>query len=229
MRSLRQFHIFLFTKRFHAHKKHKTNISKQKQKRQHFYAHKKHLRGKSRLFTYLRFCAFCAFYTFCAFCALKIFSRKKIIKKFKTALMTSFTLSLMVIFIFAGQQLILGFLMIFHTWLFIFLKDFQRTNLIPTSHPPHPPFVYQTSLFLISNKFSEFLSLALNHSTGLTYFSCEIKFRIRCYMIRQIQILNRTNIYHTSCLFQSYRWLFFNFQMFFHSALLPNACSSPLL
>ena len=43
------FIIFFFTRRFHTHKKHKTHTSEQKQKKQHFYAHKKHLRGRKSL------------------------------------------------------------------------------------------------------------------------------------------------------------------------------------
>ena len=53
-------------KRFHAHKKHKTHISEQKQKRQHFYTIKKPPRGRKSL---IRLFEFCAFYAFCAFCA----------------------------------------------------------------------------------------------------------------------------------------------------------------
>ena len=56
----------------------KTHISKQKHKRQCFYALKKHLRGKKlliHLFAFLcflcAFCAFCAFYAFYAFCAFR--------------------------------------------------------------------------------------------------------------------------------------------------------------
>ena len=41
--------LFFFTRKFYTHKKHKTHISEQKQKRQHFYAHKKHLRGRKSL------------------------------------------------------------------------------------------------------------------------------------------------------------------------------------
>ena len=59
MRVSGQFQTLLFvTKRFHTHKKHKTHISEQKQKRQHFYALKKHLRARVsliRLFAFLCF------------------------------------------------------------------------------------------------------------------------------------------------------------------------------
>ena len=55
---------FLFTKKFYTHEKHKTHISEQKQKTQHFYAHKKHLRR--RKIACLTFCTFCAFYGFYA-------------------------------------------------------------------------------------------------------------------------------------------------------------------
>ena len=68
--------FYFFMKRFHTHKKHnkkhkkhvkgiKTHISKQKQKRQHFYVLKKHLKGKK--VAYLLICFFALFYVFCAF------------------------------------------------------------------------------------------------------------------------------------------------------------------
>ena len=71
------------------------------QRRQHFYAHKKHLRrrkslvwhrtfyafyplyphknhlSESRMFALCAFCAFCPFRAFCDFCACEIFSFKK--------------------------------------------------------------------------------------------------------------------------------------------------------
>ena len=98
MRLSRQFQTFLFffTRRFHTHKKHKTHISEQKQKRQHFYPHKKHLReGKSllRLFASLRFLSFLCFLCFLCFFLCVKFSRKKT-KKFKIVLMASFPLLL---------------------------------------------------------------------------------------------------------------------------------------
>ena len=61
IRAVLNFLFYFFTKRFHTHKKHqkkqhkkhvkstKTHISKQKQKRQHFYVHKKHLKGRKLL------------------------------------------------------------------------------------------------------------------------------------------------------------------------------------
>ena len=64
--------------------------------------HKKHLREKNSLICLFAFCAFvclcfCAFGAFawlclCAFCTAKSFCKKK--KKFKTSLITSFTLLL---------------------------------------------------------------------------------------------------------------------------------------
>ena len=50
----------------------KSYVREQKQKRQHFYVLKKHLRGKKlliRLFAFL--CFLCAFYAFCAFLCVK--------------------------------------------------------------------------------------------------------------------------------------------------------------
>ena len=94
MRLSGQFQTFLLTKRFCKHKKHKMHISEQKQKRQHFYALKKHLRGKKslvRLFAFLCFlCFLCFLYFLCFLCLQNLFV--KINKKFKIALMTSFTL-----------------------------------------------------------------------------------------------------------------------------------------
>ena len=46
IRALLNLSIFFYEKISH-HKKHKTHTSEQKQKKQHFYAHKKHLRRKS--------------------------------------------------------------------------------------------------------------------------------------------------------------------------------------
>ena len=70
MRSLGQFQTF-FMERFHRHKKAqkstkrtksiKMHISEQKLKRQHFYALKKHLKGKKSLIRLFAFSAFCAF------------------------------------------------------------------------------------------------------------------------------------------------------------------------
>ena len=69
---LNLFIIFFFTRRFHTNKKHKTHTSEQKQKRQHFYAHKKRLRwGKSLVRLFVSLWAFCAFYAFHAFYAHK--------------------------------------------------------------------------------------------------------------------------------------------------------------
>ena len=97
MRSLGQFQTFLFflQKDFTITKSTKTHISKQKQKRQRFYALKKHLRGKKSLihlfafcaFAWLRLCAFCAFawlrlcafFAFYAFCAFRAFCACEII------------------------------------------------------------------------------------------------------------------------------------------------------
>ena len=64
--------LFLLRKDFTCTKSTKTHISEQKQKRQHFYALKKHLRGRKsliRLFAFL--CFLCAFYAFCAFLCVK--------------------------------------------------------------------------------------------------------------------------------------------------------------
>ena len=63
------------TKSKQASKKHTGDIGEQKQKRQRFYALKKHLRGKSCLFAYLRVCAF--YVRSVPFCACKFFSFKK--------------------------------------------------------------------------------------------------------------------------------------------------------
>ena len=75
------FFFFFFLKRFRANRKHKKQTSEQKQKRQHFYAHKKHLRGRKLLV--------CIFVLFVCF---KSFHKK--IKKLEIALIASFTLLL---------------------------------------------------------------------------------------------------------------------------------------
>ena len=46
---LNPLYFFFLRENFTRTKKHKTHISEQKQKRQHFYAHKKHLRGEKSL------------------------------------------------------------------------------------------------------------------------------------------------------------------------------------
>ena len=64
--------LFFKQKDFTRTKSTKAHISEQKQKRQHFYVLKKHLRGKKlpiRLFTFL--CFLCPFYAFCAFLYVK--------------------------------------------------------------------------------------------------------------------------------------------------------------
>ena len=58
--------FFFFTQRFYTHKKHKTHISEQKEKRQRFYALKKHLRRRKSIVRLYTFCAFYALYAFCA-------------------------------------------------------------------------------------------------------------------------------------------------------------------
>ena len=111
---------FFFTRKFHTHKKHKTHISEQKQKRQHFYAHKKHLRGRESLvwcfvlftlftlFTLFRLFmlftlfmlvfAFYAFFCFlcflCFLCVWNLLVKKKKKKWFRIALVISLTLLL---------------------------------------------------------------------------------------------------------------------------------------
>ena len=60
--------LFFFTKRFHKHKMH---TSEQKQKRQHFYAHKKHLMRKKSL---IRLFAFLCF--LCFLCVQNLFVKK---------------------------------------------------------------------------------------------------------------------------------------------------------
>ena len=64
--------LFFKRKDFTRTKSTKTHISEQKQKRQHFYALKKHLRGRKsliRLFAFL--CFLCVFCAFCAFLCVK--------------------------------------------------------------------------------------------------------------------------------------------------------------
>ena len=78
-----------FMKKFPTHKPH---TSEQKQKRQHFYAHKKHLRGRTSL---VRLFAPLCFLCFLCFLGLPNLFVKKI-KRLKTALLTSFTLLLLV-------------------------------------------------------------------------------------------------------------------------------------
>ena len=41
--------FIFFTRRFYTHKKHEKHANEQKQERQHFYAHKTHLRGRKLL------------------------------------------------------------------------------------------------------------------------------------------------------------------------------------
>ena len=77
---------FWLWKGFTPTKSTKTHISKQKQRRQHFYVLKKHLRGKKsliRLFAFLYFlCAFCTFYEWnkkdSIFICIRTSKRKKI-------------------------------------------------------------------------------------------------------------------------------------------------------
>ena len=64
--------LFFKRKDFTRTESTKTHISEQKQKRQRFYALKKHLRGRKsliRLFAFL--CFLCAFCAFCAFLCVK--------------------------------------------------------------------------------------------------------------------------------------------------------------
>ena len=91
------FFFFFFTRRFsHARKEHKTHISEQKQKRQHFYVHEKHLRGGKSLV-----CLFASLWFLCFLCffvCLKFSRKKKKQKKFKIVLMVSFTLLLLLLY-----------------------------------------------------------------------------------------------------------------------------------
>ena len=65
---------FFFTRKFHTHKKYKTHISEQKQKRQHFYAHKKHLRGRESLvWCFVLFTLFTLFTLFMLFMLFTLF------------------------------------------------------------------------------------------------------------------------------------------------------------
>ena len=71
------FFIFFLQEDFHTPKKHKTHTSEQKKKRQHFYAHKKHLRGGKSLFCiFMLFVLFIFFVVFVLFVCVK-FSLKK--------------------------------------------------------------------------------------------------------------------------------------------------------
>ena len=88
----------------------------------------------------------------------------------------------------------------------IFPASCPHSNLPPPTHST----VYWFSLFLISETQISWVS---NFSSKLIYwinlfFLVETRFRIR-YII-WIQILNRTNIFHTPCLFQSPHLLIFN-------------------
>ena len=78
-----------FTKKFRTHKPH---TSEQKQKRQHFYAHKQHLHGRTSL---VRLFVPLCFLGFLGFLGLPNLSVKKI-KRLKIALLTSFILLLLV-------------------------------------------------------------------------------------------------------------------------------------
>ena len=79
---------------------HKTHTSEQKRKRQHFSAHKKDLRGGSRLFACMRFVLFVLFVLFmlCMLFVCVKFSRKKI-KRFEISFMASFTLLLIQVYL----------------------------------------------------------------------------------------------------------------------------------
>ena len=89
MRSSRQFQTFL-RKDFARTKRIQANKNK---KWQHFYAHKKHLRGrKSLVHLFASLCFLCFFVLFVLFGLAKSFRKK--IKRFKIALITSFTLLL---------------------------------------------------------------------------------------------------------------------------------------
>ena len=110
IRAVLNFFITFFTKIFHTHKKAQNAYKPTKIKKAVFYGLKKHLREKSCLFTYFNFCAFFSLflvvslcflcfclvaylYFLCFLCVWNLFL-KKIIKRFETALMTSFTLLL---------------------------------------------------------------------------------------------------------------------------------------
>ena len=71
IRAVLDFYLFIYcSKRFYTHKKHKTHMSEQKQKRQRFYALKKHLRERKsliRLFAFLCFLYFLCFWCFLCF------------------------------------------------------------------------------------------------------------------------------------------------------------------
>ena len=82
VRTIVSLFLFFYEKILRAQKA-QTHTSEQKQKRQHFYADKKHLRGRKSLvwrfllftlFTFFtRFCAFYAFDVFYVFCAFYSF------------------------------------------------------------------------------------------------------------------------------------------------------------
>ena len=83
IRAISTLFIIFFKKRFHTQKKHqkaqKTHISEQKQKRQRFYALKKHLRRRK---SFIRLCAFFVLFMYTKkttfLCAIKISKRKKV-------------------------------------------------------------------------------------------------------------------------------------------------------
>ena len=75
IKAILNFFIFFFTKRFYPHT---TYISKQKQKRQRFYAHKKYLRGRKSLIRLFLFLCF-----LCFWCLQNLFVKK--IKRLITA------------------------------------------------------------------------------------------------------------------------------------------------
>ena len=68
IRATLNFFIFFFQKRFYMRKKHKAHISKQKQKRQHFYAFKKIFKEKK--VTYWPICVLCFLHFLCFLCFL---------------------------------------------------------------------------------------------------------------------------------------------------------------
>ena len=57
-RVILNFFVFFLQENFTTTKSTKIHTNEQKQKRQHFYAHKKHLTEESHLFACMRFCAF---------------------------------------------------------------------------------------------------------------------------------------------------------------------------
>ena len=63
---------FFLQEDFALTKSTKMHVREQKQKRQHFYAHKKHLKGgKSLIHLFAFLCFLCTFYAFCAFLCVK--------------------------------------------------------------------------------------------------------------------------------------------------------------